>query len=450
MKQKTSSGRDFTQGRVWENIVAQAIPLTLAQLVQLLYNVVDRVYIGHMGDGSGLALTGVGLAFPVVTIIAAFTSLFGMGGAPLFSIARGQKDETRAEKILGNVFALLAASSLVLLSACYFFRKPLLYLFGASDASFAYADAYLSIYLLGTPFAMLTGGLNGFINAQGFPRIGMLTTILGALLNLILDPILIFGLDMGVSGAALATVLSQIVSAIWVLRFLTGKKAALRIRKENLAVDRVLTKQIVSLGASGFVMQGTNFLVQIASNTMLQSFGGDLYVGVMTVLSSVREVVSMPIMGLSNGSQPVLGYNYGAERKDRVKTGIVFTTVTGLIYSCIAWLLVMLFPKAIFGVFSGDAQMLAIGPNALSTYFFGFACMAFQFAGQSTFLALGRAKMAICFALLRKVVIVVPLTLLLPVLGFGAQGVFLAEPLSNIIGGIICFTVMYRTVYKKL
>lgn len=435
---------------MWENILAQAIPLTLAQLVQLLYNVVDRIYIGHMGDGSGLALTGVGLAFPIITLITAFTSLFGMGGTPLFSIARGKKQDERAERILGCVFALLAASSVALMAAGYVFRRPLLYLFGASDASIVFADAYLVVYLLGTPFSMMTAGLNGFINAQGFPKSGMLTTVLGAVLNLILDPILIFGLDMGVSGAALATVISQFVSAVWVLRFLTGKKTALRIRKRNIRIEREMTSQILSLGASGFVMQGTNFLVQIASNTMLQSYGGDLYVGVMTVLSSVREVVSMPIMGLSNGSQPVLGYNYGAGRNDRVKAGILFTTLTGLVYSAAAWLMVMLFPRQIFGIFSSDPAMLAIGPKALNIYFFGFACMAFQFAGQSTFLSLGRAKMAICFALLRKVVIVVPLTLLLPVLGFGADGVFIAEPASNIIGGLICFAVMMKTVYRKL
>ena len=435
---------------MWENILAQAIPLTLAQLVQLLYNVVDRIYIGHMGDGSGLALTGVGLAFPIITLITAFMSLFGMGGTPLFSIARGKKQDERAERILGCVFALLAASSVALMTVGYVFRRPLLYLFGASDASIVFADAYLAVYLLGTPFSMMTAGLNGFINAQGFPKIGMLTTVLGAVLNLILDPILIFGLDMGVAGAALATVISQVVSAVWVLRFLTGKKTALRIRKRNIRIEREMTSQILSLGASGFVMQGTNFLVQIASNTMLQSYGGDLYVGVMTVLSSVREVVSMPIMGLSNGSQPVLGYNYGAGRNDRVKAGILFTTLTGLVYSALAWLVVMVFPGQIFSVFSNDPAMLAIGPKALNIYFFGFACMAFQFAGQSTFLSLGRAKMAICFALLRKVVIVVPLTLLLPVLGLGADGVFIAEPASNIIGGLICFTVMMKTVYRKL
>ena len=450
MKPQEKRGKDFTQGRVWENILAQAIPLTLAQLVQLLYNVVDRIYIGHMGDGSGLALTGVGLAFPFVTLILAFTSLFGMGGTPLFSIARGKKDDERAEQILGSVFFLLLSSSLALMALCYALSKPLLYLFGASDASFGYASAYLMVYLLGTPFSMMTSGLNGFINAQGFPRIGMLTTVIGAVLNLILDPIFIFVLNMGVAGAALATVISQIVSAVWVLIFLTGKKAALRIRRKNMRIERGLTVQIVSLGASGFVMQGTNFLVQISANTMLQSYGGDLYVGVMTVLNSVREVFSMPTSGLSSGCQPVLGYNYGAGRNDRVKEGIRFTMGAGLVYTGIGWLLVMLFPKAIFGIFSSDEAMLAIGPQALNTYFFGFICMAFQFAGQSTFLALGRAKMAICFALLRKVVIVVPLTLLLPVLGLGVEGVFLAEPASNIIGGLICFTVMMKTVYKKL
>ncbi|MBR5288601.1 MAG: MATE family efflux transporter [Clostridia bacterium] len=450
MKPSQTRGKDFTQGRVWENILSQAIPLTLAQLVQLLYNVVDRIYIGHMGDGSGLALTGVGLAFPFVTLILAFTSLFGMGGTPLFSIARGQKDDERAERILGSVFFLLTASSIALMALCYALKRPLLYLFGASDASFGYASAYLTVYLLGTPFSMITNGLNGFINAQGFPRMGMLTTIIGALLNLILDPIFIFWLDMGVAGAALATVISQIVSAVWVLAFLTGKKAALRIRRKHLCMERALTGQIVSLGASGFVMQGTNFLVQISANTMLQGYGGDLYVGVMTVLSSVREVFSMPISGLSNGCQPVLGYNFGAGRKDRVKEGIRFTIGAGLVYTGIGWLLVMLFPKALFGIFSSDEAMLAIGPRALNMYFFGFVCMAFQFAGQSTFLALGRAKMAICFALLRKVVIVVPLTLLLPGLGLGVDGVFLAEPASNIIGGLICFAVMMKTVYRKL
>ncbi len=450
MNKQAGAGRDFTKGRMGENILSQALPLTLAQLVQLLYNVVDRVYIGHMGDGSGLALTGVGLAFPIITLIMAFTALFGMGGAPLFSIARGQKDEVRAQKILGNVTALLGLSSLALMAGCFLLKRPLLYLFGASDASFGYADAYLAVYLLGTPFSMVTSGLNGFINAQGFPRVGMMTTIIGALLNLALDPVFIFALDMGVSGAALATIISQAVSAIWVLRFLTGPRAALRIRRENLRIDRALTGQIAGLGASGFVMQGTNFLVQIASNTMLQSHGGDLYVGVMTVLTSVREVVSMPIMGLSNGSQPVLSYNYGAGRNDRVKAGIRFTIAAGLGYTCVAWALVMLFPRAIFGVFSGDPAMLSIGPKALNMYFFGFACMAFQFAGQSVFLALGQAKKAICFALLRKVVIVVPLTLLLPTLGFGADGVFLAEPASNIIGGIICFIVMMRTVYFRI
>ena len=267
---------DFSKGPIWRNIIDQAIPLTLAQLVQLLYNVVDRIYIGHMGDGSNLALTGIGLTFPVVSLIAAFAALFGTGGAPLFAIARGAKKEDEAETILGNVTTLLVCTSVLLLTAGVLWRRPLLYLFGASDASYVYADAYLRIYLFGTTFSMLTTGLNGFINAQGFPKIGMLTTILGAVLNLILDPIFIFVFDMGVSGAALATVISQMVSAVWVLRFLTGRKALLTIRRSKLRISPTLTKRILGLGLAGFIMQGTNCLVQVVCNNTLQIYGGDL------------------------------------------------------------------------------------------------------------------------------------------------------------------------------
>lgn len=253
---------DFSKGKVWKNIVLQAVPLTLAQLVQLLYNVVDRIYIGHLPGTDGMALTGVGLTFPIVTLIAAFTSLFGMGGTPLFSMARGAGDDKRAEKILGNVFSLLLLSSVVLFVVCQIFLKPILYLFGASDASYVYAAQYLRIYLLGTAFSMLATGLNGFINAQGFPKVGMLTTIIGAVLNLILDPVFIFGFNMGVSGAAVATVISQMVSALWVLKFLTGKKVMLTIKRECLRPTFKMTKEITALGMAGFIVQATNCLVQ--------------------------------------------------------------------------------------------------------------------------------------------------------------------------------------------
>lgn len=441
---------DFSQGKVSKNIISQAIPLILAQLVQILYNVVDRVYIGHLPGENNIALTGVGLTFPVITLIIAFTCLFGMGGAPLFAIARGAKQEARAEKIMGNVFALLLLSSVVLMAVCYIFKKPILYLFGASDASYVFADAYLKVYLIGTPFSMLTTGMNSFINGQGFPRIGMLTTIIGAVLNLILDPIFIFVFDMGVSGAALATIISQMVSAVWVLRFLTGKKAILHIKKIYLKIDRTLTKEIMALGVSGFIMQGTNCLVQVVCNATLQNWGGDLYVGVMTVLNSVREILTLPVMGISNGAQPVLGYNYGAKLYHRVKAAIRFTSLVGITYTVIAWIIVMVCPGFLISIFSNDSAMIELGSKALNLYFFGFFFMAFQFAGQSVFQSLGKAKKAVFFSLFRKAIIVVPLTLILPHLGLGVNGVFLAEPISNAIGGLACFITMWLTLYRKL
>lgn len=441
---------DFSKGNVSKNIVRQAIPLTLAQLVQLLYNVVDRIYIGHLPGTNHMALTGVGLSFPIITLIAAFTNLFGTGGTPLFSIARGRQEDAQAEKIMGNVCSLLLGASVILFFFCFFLRKPILYLFGASDASYLYADEYLQAYLLGTPFSMLSAGMNGFINAQGFPGVGMLTTLIGAVLNLILDPIFLFVFRMGVRGAAIATVVSQVVSGVWVLRFLTGKKTLLRIQKKNLFPDPKLVRGILGLGASGFIVQATNALVQIVCNTSLQNYGGDVYVGIMTVISSVRELLSLPVMGISSGCQPVLGYNYGAKKFSRVKEGIRFTAMASIAYTFAAWGLVMLIPRQLFSLFTDDAAMAGAGVGALKIYFFGFCFMAFQFTGQCTFQALGYAKRSIFFSLFRKVIIVVPLTLLLPVWGLGVNGVFWAEPVSNLIGGLASFCTMWLTVYRKL
>lgn len=441
---------DFSKGKVWQNIIAQSVPLMLAQLVQLLYNVVDRVYIGHLPGADSMALTGIGLVFPLTTLIAAFTFLFGTGGAPLFSIARGAGEEQRAEKILGNTFSLLAGCSLFLFLFCYIFRRPVLYLFGAGDASYGYADAYLRIYLFGTPFAMLSTGLNGFINAQGFPKTGMMTTLMGAVLNLVLDPVFIFLLNMGVAGAALATILSQLVSCVWVLSFLAGKRAGLHIRKVNLKVDPGLAREITALGMSGFIMQGTNCLVQVVCNATLKNHGGDLYVGIMTVINSVREILSLPVSGLTSGSQPVLCFNYGAKRYDRVCQGIRFTAWLGILYTLLAWLAVISFPRMLLSVFTEDAAMLEAGTKALKLYFFGFFFMSFQFSGQSAFTALGYSRQAIFFSLLRKAVIVAPLTVILPTLGLGVDGVFWAEPISNCIGGLACFLTMYFVLYRKL
>lgn len=441
---------DFSKGSVYRHIIAQAIPLTLAQLVHILYNIVDRIYIGRLGDGSGIALTGIGLTFPVITLIMAFTALFGNGGLPIFSIERGRGNDDKAGRILGNSAFLLIFSSVIITVLGYAFSKPVLYAFGASDNSFVYASDYLNIYLIGTVFSMLTTGLNGYISAQGFPKIGMLTVVIGAVINIVLDPIFIFALDMGVAGAALATVISQAVSAIFVLCFLMGKKAIIPLTIKNIRADFEITKSILKLGTVNFIMQGTNFLVQISCNTTLQHFGGDIYVGIMTVISSVREMFMLPVNGVVSGSQPVISYNYGAKENKRVKQGIAFNTAVGAVYTLVAWALIFFFPCFWFRIFSDDATLNTQGAEMLKIYFFGFVFMAFQFAGQSTFQALGDAKHAITFSLLRKVVIVVPLTLILPYLGFGVHGVFLAEPISNIIGGICCYLTMRLTVYRKL
>ena len=451
MQNKSNNQKvDFSKGPVWKCIIAQAVPLTIAQLVQLLYNVVDRIYIGHLGDGNSIALTGVGLTFPVVTLIMAFTALFGNGGVPLFSMARGAGDEEEAGKILGNSYGLLLISSVILTVVGYVFCKPILFAFGASEESFVYAKQYLDIYLIGTIFSMSATGLNGYINAQGFPKIGMLSVIIGAVSNIILDPIFIFGLNMGVSGAALATIISQAISAMWVLNFLFGKKAIVPLKLNNIRINKGRTMEIFKLGTSNFIMHGTNCLVQVACNSTLQTYGGDLYVGIMTVVNSVREIFILPINGIVSGSQPVISFNYGAKEYKRVKSGIRFNTLIGSVYTMAAWLLILLAPKFWFGIFSDDFTMMNAGIEMLKIYFFGFVFMALQFAGQSTFQALGDAKHAIFFSLLRKAIIVVPLALILPKVGFGVKGVFLAEPISNVIGGIACYATMRLAVYKKI
>ena len=445
-----SDRADFSQGKVSSHILAQAIPLALAQLVQMLYNVVDRIYIGHLPGTDSLALTGVGLTFPIVTMVAAFTNLFGTGGAPLFAIARGAKDEKRANALMGNVFTMLALTSVVLIAVCYLVRRPLLFLFGASEASYVYADAYLVVYILGTPFTMLATGMNGFINAQGFPKVGMLTTMIGAVINLILDPIFLFVFNLGVAGAAVATVISQCISCIWVLRFLTGKKAVVPLRKEYLKPQPKLVGEIAALGFSGFIMQATNCAVQIACSSTLSLYGGDLYVGVMTVINSIRDVATMVVNGISDGAQPVIGYNYGAGHNDRVKQSIRFMTVVTIVYTFVAWMIVLVFPRGLIGIFTSDTALLDAGPEALKIYFFGYFFMTFQYSGQSCFRSLGKAKQAVFFSIFRKIVIVVPLTLLLPGLGFGVNGVFMAEPISNAIGGLACYLTMWFTVYRHL
>lgn len=446
-----NTSSDFSQGSVARNILNLAVPMTLAQLINVLYNVVDRVYIGHIPHTSAQALTGLGLTLPVITIITAFANLFGMGGAPLCSIARGEHKDKKAETIMGNSFFMLIISGAALMVLCYIFKKPLLYLFGASDATFPYADAYLSIYLLGTLFVMISLGMNPFINSQGFGKTGMLTVLLGAVTNIALDPLFIFTFHMGVRGAALATLISQALSAVWVCRFLTGEKTLLKLSKASLRLEPVLLKRITGLGMSGFVMSVTNGSVQIMCNATLQKYGGDLYVGVMTVINSVREIMTMPVTGLTNGAQPVIGYNYGAKQYRRVKTAIKFMTTACIIFTFAAWGFIFFFPRFFIHMFNSEPQLLSAGVPAMRIYFFGIFMMALQFAGQSTFVALGKSKQAVFFSLLRKAIIVIPLTLLLPELwGLGTNGVFLAEPVSNFIGGTASFATMLITVWPTL
>ena len=430
------------------NIVRMALPMTVAQLINILYNVVDRMYLGRLPGH--LALTGLGLCLPIISILTAFANLCGMGGAPLCSIHRGKGENGEAEKIMGNSFSLLLLFGAALTVLCLAFRRPILYLFGASDATFPYADDYLTVYVLGTVFVMVGLGMNPFINAQGFSRTGMLTVALGAVVNIVLDPVFIFLLGMGARGAALATVISQACSALWVLRFLTGRRAILRLRLSAMRLRAGRVRRILALGTSGFVMSMTNSLAQVLCNASLQVYGGDLYVGVMTVVNSVREVITMPVQGITNGCQPVLGFNYGAGEYRRVREGIRFTALLGAGYSLAVWALVMAAPEALIRIFNSEPDLIAAGIPAFRIYFATFFCMAFQFIGQSVFVGLGRSRQAVFFSLLRKAFIVAPLTLILPALGMGVDGVFLAEPVSNVLGGLSCGLVMYATVYRRL
>lgn len=442
---------DFSKGKVSTNIVRLAVPMILAQLVNVLYSVVDRMYIGHLPSAAANALTGVGLTFPILSIIIAFANLFGTGGAPLFSMARGRGDNDQAEKIMANTFSCLVVVGVLLTIVILLFKRPLLYLFGASDITFPYADSYITTYLCGSVFVMVGLGMNNFINAQGFGRMGMMTVLLGAVINIVLDPVFIFGLHLGVMGAALATVLSQFISAAWALQFLTGKRTLQRLKPSYMRPDLPLVREITMLGFSGFIMNVTNSAVQIVCNATLQTFGGDLYIGAMTIINSVREVAMAPFNGFTSAAQPVMSFNYGAGEYKRVRSGIQFTTLVCGIYTVVVWLAILVFPQAFIRIFNDDPVLVAAATPALNIYFFGFFMMSLQMAGQSVAVALGRSKQAIFFSLLRKAIIVIPLTLILPRLfGLGANGVFLAEPISNFIGGAACYITMMLTIWPEL
>ena len=449
---------DFTQGSIAKNILNLAIPLTVAQLTVVLYNVVDRAFIGHIEGIGRDAFTGIGLVMPVTYIITAFANLCGTGGAPLCSIARGRGNIQRARQIMGCAFSLLVLLGVALTALFYLFHEPFLYLVGGSPETVPHAKSYLLIYLAGTIPVMISLGMNPFINAQGFGRTGMMTVLLGAVINLILDPVFIFLLHMGVQGAALATVIAQTCSAVWVLVFLQSKKAILRLNRADMALDLPILKRIVSLGLTGFTFSITNSLVQALGNSQLQAFGaaeggamGDLYVAAMTAITSVREIILQPLQGLTQGAQPVIGYNYGAGQYSRVKKCIFFITWAGLLYNFTVWLLVMLLPQFWILLFNDDPALLDVGIKTLRIYFATFVFMNFHMSGQNIFVALGKARHAVFFSLLRKVILVVPLMLLLPHLwGMGAYGVFASEPVSNVVGGMACYLTMLLVVRPEL
>ena len=440
---------NFAQGSIAKHITNLAGPMIVAQLINVLYNVIDRVYIGRIPEISTLAMGGLGLCLPLISIIIAFANLFGMGGSPLCSIARGQGKNDEAEEIMGNSFSLLVIFGILLTVIVFVLKEDLLWLFGASKDTIVYANDYMTIYLFGTIFVLISLGMNSFINSQGFAKIGMCTVLIGAILNIVLDPILIFTFELGVKGAAIATVISQFISALWTIYFLTGNKTILKLKKKNMRLKIIHVKRIVSLGMAGFMMAITNSTVTIVCNATLQKYGGDLYIAIMTIINSIREVASLPGQGISNACQPVLGYNYGAGKSDRVIQGIKFVTFSALLMMLILWFAITFFPELFIKIFSHNPEIVKDGVNALRLYFFGFFMMAFQMVGQAVAVGLGKSRQAIFFSVFRKVIIVVPLTLILPIY-IGINGVFIAEAISNFIGGGACYITMWLTIVKKL
>ena len=444
---------DFEHGTVTGNILGAALPMLVAQILNLLYNIVDRIYIARIPNIGTAALGAVGLCFPLIVVITAFSNLFGSGGAPLFSIYRGKGEPQRAANVMNTSFTMVCVCAVVLMAVGFIFARPLLVLFGASTDALVYAYPYLMIYLIGTLPSMIATGMNPFINAQGYSTIGMTSVAVGAVANLLLDPLFIFVLGFGVQGAAIATVISQALSAVFVFVFLT-RKSELKVRflkKKEFSECIGYAKNIVSLGTAGFIMQLTNSLVSICCNNILSDVGGDIYISVMTIVSSVRQLVETPIYAMNEGTSPILSYNYGACRPARVRKAMAVMSTMILGYTAVMWSIIILFPNVLIGIFSSDADLMQDAVPALNQYFAAFICMDFQYIGQTVFKSLNKKKQAIFFSLLRKVFIVVPLTYLMPYMfNMGTAGVFLAEPVSNVIGGTLCFVVMLCTVLPEL
>ena len=449
MAEKQDSRQALATAPLWPLMLRLALPAVVAQLVNLLYNIVDRVYIGHIPENGDLALTGLGLTFPVILSISAFSALVGSGGAPIAAIFLGKQDDRSAQRILGNGVFLLLVFSAALTGLFYAVKQPLLYLVGASEQTFPFADQYLSIYLLGTVFVLLSLGLNQCISCQGKSKVAMLSVLIGALCNLILDPIFIFLLDMGIRGAALATVISQGLSAAWVVGFLCSKRSALRIGLPNLRPRKDMIGRICALGISPFIMQITESAISLVLNNGLQTYGGDLYVGSMTILNSVMQIAFSLNNGFAGGVQSIISYNYGARNFDRVKQTFRRMIATTFLMGAVFSLSVDLFPTAYAGLFTDNPELIALTAKVLPIFTAGMWIFGVQTGCQNTFLGLGQAKISLFFALLRKVLLLIPLALLLPRLGLGVWGVYLSEPIADVLSAS-CIGITFLFSYKKI
>ena len=442
---------DFSRGKVSGNILRLGLPMMLAELVHVLYSIVDRMYIGRMpGDGT-IALTGLGVCFPLITLIGAFANLCSTGGATLATIARGENCDDKAERIMGTAFTMLLIIGVFLSVVLYAAAPGILRLLGGDDETLPSALAYFRIYVLGTVPVLISLGMNPFINAQDFPRTGMVTVIIGAALNIVLDYLMIYTFHMGIAGAALATVVSQTVSAVWVLAFLRSRHAPLRLRR--LLIDRAQLRSIVKLGLTGFTFRVTNSLTQALVNIMLKAWGGaasTLYIGAMSLINSIREIISLPNGGVVAGGQSVMSYNYGAKQYRRVAECIRFIFLCGLFVNIAMWALIMFAPRLVISLFTTDGELIGKTVECARIYFGAFPFMALQQTGQTTFVALNRPKQALIFSMLRKVVLVAPLTLLLPGAGLGVNGVFWAELISQVTGASLCFITMYMLIWREM
>lgn len=421
-------------------MLSLTIPSVIAQLINVLYNIVDRMYIGHIKEVGSVALTGVGVTFPIIMLISAFSAFVGAGGAPLAAIALGKGDRERAEKILGNGVTVLISFSVILTIVFMIFKEPLLFMFGASDQTIAYANSYITIYLIGTVFVQAALGLNPFISSQGQAKVAMLSILIGAVINIILDPIFIFGLHMGVRGAALATVVSQACSAVWVVRFLTSKKSAVRIRIPMLRPDVHIIAGVMALGISPFIMQATESAINIVLNRGLQTYGGDLYVGSMTILQSVMQLFVIPIQGFTQGVQPIISFNFGARKFDRVKKTYTLAIICSIAVATVFCILAVTCPTTLAGIFTSDRDLIALVGKVMPIFMSGIWIFGIQMGCQMTFMGLGQAKISLFLALLRKVILLIPLAIVLPKF-FGVIGIYYAEPISDITSALTAGTI---------